>query len=411
MVTLTLTRKESSSPPLVPAPRSAPGAELENAGTALPARGNLTRKFMIGRDALDLTGLDLEQAADVEWLWTYCRDRDLGRAQLDGLLKKGNGKSAYSYDSIYQLFTGRRGGSETGSGTNDALCRSIAEFRRMVDAQPVRDGFKETQLARTLWRYGKRAMDQQSIGFVFGNFAVGKTTAFEEMARRNPKVVYSRMPTRGHLNHYLKTLARKLAMGDRQTVLDLSDRVIDAFEPGMLLIVDEADQVFSSIRNVLGLATLDFLRELWDRARCGIILVMDHAGRDQVLHGPNKKRLQRLWRRRLPMLQLPDVPYREDLALFAGDYGLPPAPDEPIKVRVTFTDADGEEQTRDHTDNPAQLQRRVLRDPQGGLFVWLGILAEAREMAVEAKRTLTWGAVIKAHAAFAAGEMPLEEEE
>jgi len=402
------------APTLSPSRNIAVAAEaIDDTSAAPPAEGtaatvrNSARKFMIGRDALKLDDLDAEQRDDVTWLWMYARDRDLSRAQLEVLLRKANGKSTYSYDSIYQLLTGRR--SEAGASV-EPICRAIADFRRMVDAIPVRDGFKETRMARELWRYAKTAQERQSIGFVFGNFAVGKTIALEELARRDPKVIYARMPTRGHLNHWLKALARKLAMGDRQTVLDLSDRVIDSFEPGMLLIVDEADQVFTSVRNVLGIATLDFLRELWDRARCGIVLVMDHAGRDQVLHGPHKKRLQRLFRRRLPILQLPNVPYREDLDLFAASYGLGPAPDEKIKVKVAYVDEEGEDQVREHTDNPRRLQRAVLRDKDGGLFVWLGILADARAMALEQKRAIGWGAVIKAHAAFAAAEAEPEEE-
>lgn len=392
---------------LLTPPRAGALSETPEPDTA-PAHVSSQRKFMIGRDALNVDGLAPSQSQDVKWFWSYCRDRDLGRAQLDRLLKKSNGKSYYSYDSIYQLFTGRR--AEAGANL-DPLCESIAEFRRMVDAQPVRDGFKETRLAEQIWKYAKTARDRQTIGFVVGNFAIGKSTAFEELSRRAPAdTVYVRMPTRGHLNHFLQNIARKLAMGDRQTVLDLSDRVIDSFKPGMLLIVDEADQCFASVRNMLGLATLDFLRELWDRARCGIVLVMDHAGRDNVLKGPHKLRLQRLWRRRLPMMQLPNAPCREDLALFAAGFGLPPATDEKIVVKVRTVDEEGEERMSEHTDSPLRLQNAVLRDANGGLFVWLGILADAKEMAVEARRAIGWGAVIKAHASFIAAELEPEEE-
>jgi DNA transposition AAA+ family ATPase len=369
-----------------------------SAGTELqPARIGGQRKFLIGRDKVDLDGLAAQQRADVEWLWKYCRDRDLDREQLDSLVLKDNGKEAYSYDSLYQLFTGRR----VKAGVDVApICDAIAAFRRQVDAQPVTHGFIKTRMAGELWAYVKRAQQRQAVGFVFGDWAVGKTTPMEELARHDASVTYVRMPTRGHLRELLRNLATKLAMGDQQTVHDLSSRVINAFGPGDVLVIDEADQAFTAMKKSLGLATLDFLRELWDKARCGIVLVMDTAGRDQFLRGENKARLQRLWRRRLPMLQLPSVPYADDLVLFAAKFGLPPATAE--EIEITYVDLGGVK--RKHRDAPARLQHAVLSDSDGGLFVWLNMLADARAEADALKRPVTWGAVIKAHAAFVAAE-------
>jgi hypothetical protein len=91
---------------------------------------------------------------------------------------------------------------------------------------------------------------------------------------------------------------------------------------------------------------------------------------------------------------------------------LPPAPEEEVAVDVTWTDANGVEKKKRHSDSPARLQRAVLKDPHGGLFVWLGLLAEAAELASEKRRPITWGAVIKANAMFAAMELePGTEEE
>jgi DNA transposition AAA+ family ATPase len=385
------------------APTAPPSTDLVPAPPATITTS--ARKFRIGADSLDLSALDEEQRDDAQWLWRYCVDRDIGRTQIETLLRKANGRGYYSYDSIYQLLTGRRGEAEANP---EPICRAITDFRRMIDAQPVAGGFKETRLARQLWDYCDRARQRQLVGFIFGNMTIGKTTALEEKARRDSKATFVRMPTRGHLNHFLKVIARKRNMGDRQTVNDLRDRIIDSFDSDELLIIDEADQVFSSVRHVLGLATLDFIRELWDRARCGIVFVMDHSGRDALLRGANKQRLGRLWRRRLPALNLPESPYREDLDLFAASYGLPPATDEEITVGTTYTDDDGRQHKSTLTQSPLKLQRSVLRSADGGLIVWLGILEDAKAIAAESKRAITWGAVIKAHALFVASESEVQ---
>jgi DNA transposition AAA+ family ATPase len=363
---------------------------------------NAAKRFRIGRDAVNTAVQDLakDESDAITWLWSYCSRRDLDKSQMETLLQMPSGKY-YSYDSIYQSLTGRRSGAEV---SLERICLAIGSLRRSVENVAVRDGFKETRLAREIWNYCEKARKRQKIGFIFGDMSIGKSAAIDNIPNEQGKIISVRMPTRGHLNHFLQAAARRLAMGDRQSVLDLSDRVIKSFTTEMLLIIDEADQCFSGVKTALGLSTLDFLRELWDRSRCGIVMIMDHAGRDKLLHGPDAKRMKRLWRRRLPQLNLPAVPYEEDLSMFAANYGLPPAPDETTTVRITYFDLDGIEQKREHKDNPLRLQQEFLRADSGGLTLWLDLLKEAHEMAKEQKRAITWGAVIKAHASMLAAE-------
>jgi hypothetical protein len=164
----------------------------------------------------------------------------------------------------------------------------------------------------------------------------------------------------------------------------------------MLLIVDEAHRCFQSKSGTRGLDTLDFLRELWNRRQCGMLILMTNEGRDQLLKGRHKKSLEQLWRRRLQPLQLPNVPFGDDLDRFAAAYGLPPATDEPVTIRIPTLDESGNEKTITHRDRPLRLQNQVVREE--GLGVWLTILQDASDTAAEQKRPITWGAVIKAHA-------------
>lgn len=382
--------------------------EVMGAGEAAPEESTLVPandvarshtnqpRFRIGRDALDFTGLTDEQRSNAEWLWTYCNARQLGTAEVGKLILKGIGPETYTYESLYQFWTGRRAKQGVDLGP---MGEAIGAFRRKVDSVPVHNGYVKTRMGGEIQGYALKARDRQMVGFLIGKMTVGKTTPLQELARQDPSVIYVRMPTAGTRARLLEKLAAKLGMGVSQSVGDLSQRVIDSFDEKMVLVVDEADQAFNSTKISAGLSTLDFLRELWDTARCGIVLVMDDAGRDHFQNGLHKKRLGRLWRRRLPVLQLPDVPYEDDLALFAAQYGLPPAPEKAIEVEVK--DERGRVVSR-HKDAPRRLQDAVVA--RDGLLIWLSLLEDAHTEAKAKGRAVTWGAVIKSHALMSAAE-------
>jgi DNA transposition AAA+ family ATPase len=371
---------------------------------AIPSQALSEHRFGIGRDALNkaLDQLELpKQRSSIEWFWRYCAEHNVGRVRLGELVRKPNGEF-YSTDSVYQLLTGRR--TEAGANISPML-RAIEEFRAQVEPNPRTEAFIETRMARQIWSYCQRAKKLGRIGFIFGNMSIGKSEALAELARHDVSTLYTRMKTRGQLGDYLKECAGKMAMSPRSTVANLRDRVIDGFPE--LLIVDEADQCFQSIRNSGGLATLDFIREGYDRKRCGVVLVMDHHGRNEVLRGDHSNRLKRLWRRRIAPLQLPSLPHPEDLNLFAGTVGLPPAAKETLHVNIKYVDDAGVEHTRSHGDSPRRLQDDVVgRD---GIGVWLMLLNDAAELAREARKPISWGAVLKAHALFVAMEIKTEE--
>jgi DNA transposition AAA+ family ATPase len=360
-------------------------------------------RFAIGRDSLNraIAGLDHGQARILERFHRWCTERNIPRSQLGTLLRKPNGEF-YSVDSIYQTLTGRR----TESGASIApICKAIDEFLARVEPTTKTEGFIETRLAREVWRFMDRVIDKAKVSFLFGDMSLGKSTIAGEYARRHPDCLYTRMPTRGQLGDYLKECAEKMAMGVYSGVSNLRNRVIDGIPRG--LIIDEADQCFQSIKNSLGLATLDFIREAYDKRKRGIILIMDHHGRNELIRGQNAARLKRLWRRRLSPLQLPSSLYESDAVLFAESVGLTAAPDEAVSVNVKFKDDDGRERSQIHRDNPKRLQDTVVA--KDGLGVWLMLLEDAADLAKEARKQISWGAVIKAHALFTAMEQRVQE--
>ena len=202
-------------------------------------------------------------------------------------------------------------------------------------------------------------------------------------------------PTGGNVNNFIFAVAKEFGIPTKQGAkAGLRDRVIESFDSRMLLIMDEAHRCLRPGSSV-GLETFSFIRELWNRRKCGIAIVMTNEGRDAFIKGTHAPQLVQLWRRRITPLQLPNVPPDDDASLFAHAYGLPTATDADLKIIVNTYDESGREIPVEFSDNPLRIQREVLRTE--GLGVWIGILQDAADMASEQKKPITWGAVLKAY--------------
>lgn len=358
--------------------------------TPAPTRFTLTREQL----AAALEGRPAEQVATIEWFRAHCAVHGLSWEKAGAKLHKGSG-SAYSGNSVMQVMLGHRDLSVS----LDPFCEAIARYRRHVEAPAPEGGFLETQLFCEIRTYVERARSLWKVGFVIGQNAAGKTTAVQQIERADHRVTVARMPEGGHLSAFLQEMARKLGLGDRQTVRDLSARIIAEFSAGDVLVIDEADECFRARSPLLGSKTLAFIRRLFDEARCAVVLVMDPAGFSRLRKVEPSDPLRRLYSRRAAPLHLPPF-FAEDLDLFARQYQLPPAPDQEITVR--FRSAEGKE--IEHTDNPRRVQNAICGSHREGLFVWLGLLREAADLARSQRKDISWAAVLKTHALFAAME-------
>lgn len=350
-------------------------------------------RFRIPGDVIALATKEMpeEQRAAVRWFAGYCRDRNLDKDRVATLLNKRGG-GTYSWDSIYQLLTGRR--AEQNVDITPVI-EAIESFRKKVqsDVRLGDSGFVRTRLATQIEQRLDRARALRKIAFIFGDSQIGKTVSLVqyEKEHNHGETIYVEAPTGGALTMFIEVLARKLAI-PRRRAADLRSAIIECFDKDMLLIVDEAHRF---LHNERGVHSLDFIRELYNKAGCGITLSMTNEGRDLLRHGPHKTRLLQLWRRRIAPLQLPAVTPEDDLALFAHSYGLPTAPKEEVGVSVKYLDEKGGERTKTYTDVPLDVQRRVNADE--GLGVWLSILQDAADIAKLAKKPITWAAVLKAY--------------
>lgn len=346
-------------------------------------------RFRIAGDVLAKATADLpdHEREAIKWLGGWVHENKLNLKDLVGRLKKKNGLD-YSFHSIYSVMSGRR--TDAGVGVAE-FCEAIERYRRQIaEVQPAAStGFIQTELTRKIFRVCRRAYEKRRMTFIFGDYQIGKTTAVAEYQRLNPtQVVLVRMPTQGYIGEFLDELATRVYVPTQQHALgSLKRRIMDCFDEHTLLIVDECHQCFTGISSSRGAYTLDWIRELHDRRKCGVVMCGNLDFRDGLVKGPDAKRLRGLWLRRFSPLQLPDKPSVGVLDDFARAFGLPTAPDRQYQVG-----------NDDHAfrKSPAALQQEVIE--RDGLGLWTKLLEEARDLAECDKARMQWRYVIEAYA-------------
>jgi DNA transposition AAA+ family ATPase len=346
----------------------------ENATAAMNAI-----RYRIAGDVVNKATADAddETRSALRWLHSYGAERNLSLDDLASVLKREDGKP-YSKDSVYQALTGRR--AESGA----SLAPFVSAVQRLRKIEEARAGanrapFIETTLTRRIWKICETALNFQRIAFIYGSSQIGKTTALEEYQRthNHGETIYVRMPARGSLGEFTRWIAKSLRISQGLKEWQIKERIFAAIDDRMLLIVDQCHECFrSSSYGDRSIASLLFIMEIFDRCRCGIVLVGTTDFERGVTDSRFSSTLKQLTRRGLPKpLRLPDKPSAENLAEFAAAYGLPPA-----------------------TDKALDLQTNIIRDHDLG--VWLTTVQAGQKIASKRKATMTWDHVIAAHAAF-----------
>jgi DNA transposition AAA+ family ATPase len=349
------------------------------------------RKWGVAADvvAKATEGLPERERDLIRWLDAYGRDSKRGMRDIATQLTKDNGEP-YSYDQMYAVLTGRR----AVAGNNlEPYCAAIERFKRMVCETDARlsTAFVETSLTQHLHRIFRRAFEAHRLAFVFGESQIGKTAAAAEYARRHNhgETIMIRMPTGGALVTLSDEMCLRFGIG-RNNFAFGRRRVMDAITDRNLIIVDECHHALQTRGGIT--RSLEWLREIHDRRGCGMVLIGTYAFKGAL---ETNSVLRQLWRRRSPglVVQLPEVPAPADVVRFAAAFGLPPAPDDTLKVKYPGVNLEtGETEVRTFSANPARLQAETLRHQ--GLGSWIKLLEDSQASAKADGKSITWGRVL-----------------
>lgn len=266
----------------------------------------------------------------------------------------------------------------------DNVVSEIESFFELLEKRTAgrKIEFIKTKLTERIWHVCNSALEFQRIAFIFGESQVGKTEALEAYQRshNHGSTIYISIPTGGRLYDFLIKLAEKLRISTAIREAQLRRRIIESFDDRMLLIVDEAHNCISdNSRSERRLLTIEFIRELFDERKCGVVICATKVFQRAMESGAIEKLLRQTKRRRLCALNLPDRPTREDLNTFAAAYGLPASSGEARELETKLV------------DNEA-------------LGMWLTLLRMAAKLATERKQKLQWAHVLTAHAGLQALE-------
>ena len=255
----------------------------------------------------------ITQHPAVVWL----REEYLPRA--GGNMSRASRELGMSHKVLNALLAGNY------SGDTDRQLAKLEEQRQRLSAQ-IRGAegidleYVPTQLMGRVWSVCDAAKVAHLCNFIAGKSQIGKSTAVEAYRQRYPETtILMRMPTDPTIFSLLRELATAAGLPRPRSTADAMETLREHLSPRHLII---ADEVHLALSRRQGLDALDVLRELYDRCRCGLVLIVTDIGARQIVNGPHAERLGQFEKRGEWEL-LPEAPSARDVAAIWEAYGLP----------------------------------------------------------------------------------------
>lgn len=316
-----------------------------------------------------------EQRSAIRWLHAHGHEHRLSQSQIGELI-------SYSGPAISQLFSGKY-------HPLDEIVDAIIKFRKLYEARQLGKGvpFIETTLSKKIFDVCHAAREFQRIAMIFGESHIGKSCSLREYERLNNhgSTVMVEVPSGGSIGQFLRSMAKRLRISTSLSDRDLRTRIIESFDDRMLLIVDEAHRAVSPTITRGGLLTIEYIRELFDASKCGVVICATNVfSRALDEGGPAAALLKQTQLRRFCRLQLPDRPRRRDLDMIAAGFHLPPSAGDARKI-----------------------EEEIIRSEALGM--WITLLRMAQKLANTRKQSLSWDHVMKAYAGLRRMESGMED--
>ena len=262
-------------------------------------------------NSLEITA---EQRAEIWWFYSHAKDNNWSLAKAGETIRRDS-------STAHRLFTGNYGAKY------DNLVDEIISYHRIVNMRGNRKvlEFVETSTWVKINKICNHALATQSPAFVYGESQIGKTACLEEWARRNNHGTSRliRCPAAPILGTMLEELAAALyisSQGGKQS--QLRRRIINAVDSNMILIIDELHQAMIGCTAASTIRIIEFLREIHDRRKCGMVFCGTKVLRTEIEEGKLQLVLDQFRRRGIVTLNLPSKPPACDINKIADAFGL-----------------------------------------------------------------------------------------
>lgn len=293
-----------------------PGGAFANLTAATPAQG-MNRSADSVRSAMRayldegrVTDAGLESLVR---LFNHGKARGLSFDQVGKLVD-------YSGATVSRLFAGKyEGAMGAVVGKVEAFLELESERQKMMG-----DVFVET----STWCKVKAACDlaikRNQIARIVGPSQVGKTYCLKEYMRRAKfQTCYLRIPAAPTFKLVVEAVCEAVGVSSSLRVDEARPRVARAVGPNTLLVVDELHELVLSAGKSTAMKCVEWLREIYDNSRCGLVLCGTSALEDDLINDPKMKGwLGQLDQRCIRVLKLPNAIPMEDIEKSAAAYGI-----------------------------------------------------------------------------------------
>ncbi len=273
-----------------------------------------------------------EDGEEVWWLYNYAQENHLKEADLAAKMK------AYDKNTLYQLFRGSYGVSGGGKFASwNNVIKTIREFKKIEieEMKKKNVGIIETEVKQTVWRCCDAALNDGMVSFIYGRTRIGKSVALQAYQREHNhgQTIYIEMGSGWTRTRFVRELARKFGNGVKATKSwALEDAIFDTLKRSNLLIVDEFHKALTTTGERQSATVLEFIRDIRDKTRCGLVLCATKVGMERFETGVNKQTFEQLIGRSIIKAVLPDRPPVKDLDAIARSFDLPVPTGDALKL-------------------------------------------------------------------------------
>ena len=263
-----------------------------------------------------LRRIDEEEGEMLFWLHGYGQDKNISDTNLSAMMK-------VSPAAVSQLFSGKYAAEDW-----TPMIDRIRALKQVEDEEMKKLdlGFVMTHTAKTIFSVCESAMTDGMPAFIYGASQIGKTTALEEFQRthNHGRTKYLRLGSRWTKARLVRELARacKTRNMKEKKAWQLEESIYDSLNRYNLLIIDEFHLAMETVNDETSREIVEFVREVFDRTHCGLVLSSTKVGLQGLEEGKNAMLFDQLRRRGVVKVVLPDVPPLKDINAIARSFGL-----------------------------------------------------------------------------------------
>ena len=266
--------------------------------------------------------LSEEDGEEVFWLYSYAQEYHLKEADLAAKMR------TYDKNTLYQVFRGSYGVQKDGKYSSWAnIIKAIRAFKaaEIEEMKKKNIGIIDTEVKRTVFQACTAALNDGMPAFIYGASQIGKTTALQEFQRlhNHGRTVYLRMGSGWTRARLVRELALKFGNGVKATKCwALEDAIFGSLTRYNLLMVDEFHLAIETTSEQSAKAMMEFIREVFDRTGCGLVMSATKVGLAGLEGGRNRLLFDQLRRRGVVRVVLPDTPPVRDINAVARSFEL-----------------------------------------------------------------------------------------